>query len=61
MPTNDASVVDLTARLKVSTTYEEICAAIRAAADGPMKGILSYTRGKDRLLRYYRQSPHQHL
>ena len=44
VPTNDASVVDLTARLKVSTTYEEICAAIRAAADGPMKGILSYTR-----------------
>ena len=44
VPTNDASVVDLTARLKVSTTYEDICAAVRAAADGPMKGILSYTR-----------------
>lgn len=43
VPTNDVSVVDLTARLLTSTTYDEICQAVRRAADGPMKGILSYT------------------
>lgn len=44
VPTNDVSVVDLTARLMTPTTYEEICRAVHAAAQGPMKGILSYTR-----------------
>lgn len=44
VPTNDVSVVDLTARLCTSTTYEEICEAVHQAAAGPMKGILSYTR-----------------
>ena len=44
IPTNDVSVVDLTARLCTSTTYEEICEAVHQAAAGPMKGILSYTR-----------------
>ena len=44
VPTNDVSVVDLTARLCTSTTYEEICEAVHRAAAGPMKGILSYTR-----------------
>ena len=43
VPTNDVSVVDLTARLCTSTTYEEICEAVHQAAAGPMKGILSYT------------------
>lgn len=43
IPTNDASVVDLTARLAKPATYEEICEAIHAAAEGPMKGILTYT------------------
>ena len=44
IPTNDVSVVDLTARLCTSTTYEEICEAVHRAAAGPMKGILSYTQ-----------------
>ena len=44
VPTNDVSVVDPTARLCTSTTYEEICEAVHRAAAGPMKGILSYTR-----------------
>lgn len=43
VPTSDVSVVDLTVRLKQKTTYEEITAAVRAAADGPLKGIMGYT------------------
>jgi glyceraldehyde 3-phosphate dehydrogenase (phosphorylating) len=42
IPTSDVSVVDLTVRLSTDTTYEEICKAIKAAADGPMKGIMLY-------------------
>ncbi|KAG5176758.1 glyceraldehyde 3-phosphate dehydrogenase [Tribonema minus] len=42
VPTADVSVVDLTVKLARETTYEEICNAIKAAADGPMKGILGY-------------------
>ena len=42
VPTPDVSVVDLTVRLGKSTSYEEICAAMKAAAEGPMKGILVY-------------------
>lgn len=43
VPTPDVSVVDLTVRLSKSTSYEEICKAMKAAAEGPMKGILGYT------------------
>lgn len=43
VPTLDVSVVDLTCKLEKSTTYEDICKAIKAASDGPMKGILGYT------------------
>jgi len=42
VPTADVSVVDLTVRLSRATTYEEICQAMKKAADGPMKGILFY-------------------
>jgi glyceraldehyde 3-phosphate dehydrogenase len=42
IPTQDVSVVDLTVRLSKETTYEEICAAMKQAADGPLKGILQY-------------------
>lgn len=42
VPTSDVSVVDLTAQLKTKTTYEEICAAIKKASEGPMKGIIEY-------------------
>ena len=43
VPTVDVSVVDLTVRLKKSATYEEISEAIKAAANGPLKGIMGYT------------------
>jgi glyceraldehyde 3-phosphate dehydrogenase len=43
VPTVDVSVVDLTARIEKPATKESINAAIKAAADGPMKGILGYT------------------
>jgi glyceraldehyde 3-phosphate dehydrogenase len=42
VPTADVSVVDLTVKLATETTYDEICAAIKAASEGPMKGILGY-------------------
>ncbi len=42
VPTLDVSVVDLTVRLAKPTTYEEICAAVKAASEGSMKGILGY-------------------
>ncbi len=43
VPVVDGSVVDLTCRLKRSVTVEEINAAMKAAAEGPMKGVLEYT------------------
>jgi len=46
VPTSDVSVVDLTVELEKSATYEEICAAVKAAAEGPMKGVLGYTTDK---------------
>jgi len=42
VPTIDVSVVDLTARLAKETTYEEICAVVKAKAEGDMKGFLGY-------------------
>ena len=43
VPTLDVSMVDLTVNLKKPATYAEICAALKAASEGPMKGILGYT------------------
>ncbi|MBN1596883.1 MAG: type I glyceraldehyde-3-phosphate dehydrogenase [Bacteroidales bacterium] len=43
VPTPDVSVVDLTCRLAKGTTYEEICAAMKKASEGELKGILGYT------------------
>ena len=43
VPTPNVSVVDLVFEAARDTTVEEVNAAIRAAADGPMKGILGYT------------------
>ncbi len=43
VPTFDGSVVDLVAELKTSTTKDEINAAVKSAAEGPMKGFLEYT------------------
>ena len=42
VPTNDVSVVDLTARLKTPATYEEICEKVKEASETYMKGIVSY-------------------
>lgn len=43
VPTPDVSVVDLTFKTEKSTSYKEICEAMKAAAEGAMKGILGYT------------------
>ncbi|MEB3309347.1 MAG: type I glyceraldehyde-3-phosphate dehydrogenase [Snowella sp.] len=43
VPTPDVSVVDLTFKTAKATSYEEICAAMKAASEGPMKGFLGYT------------------
>ncbi|TDX83155.1 type I glyceraldehyde-3-phosphate dehydrogenase [Epilithonimonas xixisoli] len=43
VPTADVSVVDLTVRLEKPTSYDEISAAIKAASEGELKGILGYT------------------
>jgi len=46
VPTSDVSVVDLTVELAKETTYDAICAAMKAASEGPMKGVLGYTNDK---------------
>ncbi len=43
VPTSDVSVVDLTAELEKEASYDDICAAMKAASEGPMKGVLGYT------------------
>ncbi len=43
VPTPDVSVVDLTFRTEKATSYDEICAAMKKASEGDMKGILGYT------------------
>ena len=43
VPTPNVSVVDLTVRLEKAASYEEIKKAIKAASEGPMKGVLGYT------------------
>lgn len=43
VPTLDVSVVDLTCTLKKGATYADICAVIKNAVAGPMKGIMDYT------------------
>ena len=43
VPTLDVSVVDLTVNLAKPAKYEEICAAMKEAAEGELKGILGYT------------------
>ena len=46
VPTSDVSVVDLTVELCKEASYEEICAAMKAASEGAMKGVLGYTEDK---------------
>ncbi|MCL2861337.1 MAG: type I glyceraldehyde-3-phosphate dehydrogenase [Firmicutes bacterium] len=43
VPTINVSVVDLTVRLKKAATYDALCAAVKKASLGSMKGILAYT------------------
>jgi glyceraldehyde 3-phosphate dehydrogenase len=43
VPVADVSVVDLTARLERPATYEQIKAAMKAASEGELKGVLAYT------------------
>ena len=43
VPTSDVSVVDLTVQLDKDTSYEAICAAMKTASEGSMKGVLGYT------------------
>ena len=46
VPTSDVSVVDLTVELNKEASYDEICAAMKAASEGAMKGVLGYTADK---------------
>ena len=46
VPTSDVSVVDLTVELSKPAKYQEICAAMKAASEGAMKGVLGYTEDK---------------
>ena len=43
VPTSDVSFVDLTVELAKPASYEEICAAMKEASEGELKGILGYT------------------
>ncbi|HRA63397.1 MAG: type I glyceraldehyde-3-phosphate dehydrogenase [Rhodoferax sp.] len=46
VPTSDVSVVDLTVELSKPASYAEICAAMKAASEGSMKGVMGYTEDK---------------
>ena len=43
VPTSDVSFVDLTCELNTPVTYDEICAAMKEASEGELKGVLGYT------------------
>ena len=43
VPTSDVSFLDLTCELNTPATYDEICAAMKAASEGELKGVLGYT------------------
>jgi glyceraldehyde 3-phosphate dehydrogenase len=46
VPTSDVSVVDLTVELNQEADYKDICAAMKAASEGALKGVLGYTDEK---------------
>ncbi len=46
VPTSDVSVIDLTVELENEASYEDICAAMKKASEGSMKGVLAYTEDK---------------
>jgi glyceraldehyde 3-phosphate dehydrogenase len=43
VPTPNVSVVDLTCRLDKGASYETVCAAMKKASEGELKGVLAYT------------------
>lgn len=43
VPTPNVSVVDLTVRLEKGASYDDVCAAMKAASEGELKGVLGYT------------------
>jgi len=46
VPTSDVSVIDLTVELEKDASYDDICAAMKKASEGSMKGVLAYTEDK---------------
>jgi glyceraldehyde 3-phosphate dehydrogenase len=60
VPTADVSVVDLTVKIAKPASYEQICAAIKAAAEGPMKGILAY-EDQDVVSQDFTHDPHSSI
>ena len=46
VPISDVSVVDLTVELNKAASYDDICAAMKAASEGALKGVLGYTEEK---------------
>ena len=46
VPTSDVSVIDLTVELENDASYDDICAAMKEASEGAMKGVLAYTEDK---------------
>jgi glyceraldehyde 3-phosphate dehydrogenase len=46
VPTSDVSVVDLTVELNSEASYDQICAAMKSASEGALKGVLAYTDQK---------------
>ena len=61
VPSADVSIVDLTCRLEKGATMDEICAAVKAAAEGPMAGVIEYVDDEGRLQRLPHRRPHLHL
>ena len=57
IPAGDVSVVDLTCRLEKGASYDEICAVIKAAAEGPLEGIMLYC-DEEVVSQDFRTDPH---
>jgi len=60
VPTPDVSVVDLVAIVEKPTTIEEVNAALKKAAEGPMKGILQYTE-EELVSKDFTANPHSSI
>ena len=57
IPAGDVSVVDLTCRLEKGASYDEICSVIKAAAEGPMEGVMLYC-DEEVVSQDFRTDPH---